>query len=128
MALETGLSIKAGIILIQEPFIGNQEISHSGFNFYWPQDKRKNVKVMTVVRKTLVDKIVVNHKINLINYFYFILLEIQEIDSQSKKLGKKTRVVNAYDNRIGRDYTWDGGISCTKRALEDINWNPFIQS
>ncbi len=34
MARETVLSVKAGIVMIQEPFIGNQEISHSGFNFY----------------------------------------------------------------------------------------------
>ena len=36
MALETALSIKAGIVMLQEPFIGNREISHSAFNFYWP--------------------------------------------------------------------------------------------
>ncbi len=35
MALKTELSIEAGIVMIQEPFISNREISHSGFNFYW---------------------------------------------------------------------------------------------
>ena len=28
------LSIKASIVLVQEPFISNQEICHSGLNFY----------------------------------------------------------------------------------------------
>ncbi len=76
MALETGLSVEAGIVMIQEPFIGNREISHSGFNFYWPQGERKNIRVMTAVRRTLVDKIVVDHRTDLINHPYFMLLEI----------------------------------------------------
>ncbi len=80
MALETGLSVEAGIVMIQEPFIGNREISHSGFNFYWPQGERKNIRVMTAVRKTLVDKIMVDHRTDLINHPYFMLLEIQKLD------------------------------------------------
>ncbi len=127
MALETGLSVEAGVVMIQEPSIGSREISHSGFNFYWPQGERKNIRVMTAVRRTLVDKIVVDHRTDLINHPYFMLLEIQELDPRSKRLGRKTRVVNAYDNRVGRGCTWDGGTSPTSRALEDINWNPVIR-
>lgn len=77
MVLETGLSTKADIIMIQEPFIGNWEISHSGFNFYWPQGKKKNIRVMTIMRKTLVNNIVIDYRTNLINYFYFILLKFK---------------------------------------------------
>ena len=98
MALETALSVKAGIVMIQETFIGNREISHSGFNFYWPQGERKNIRVMTAVRKNLVDKIVVDHRTDLVNHPYFMLLELQELDLRSKRPGRKTRVVNAYDN------------------------------
>ena len=98
MALETALSVEAGIIIIQEPFIGNQEISHSGFNFYWPQGERKNMRVMTAVRKNLADKIVVDHRTDLINHPYFMLIKIQELDSLSKRPGRKTQVVNAYEN------------------------------
>ena len=32
-----------------------------------------------------------------------------------------------YDNREGRDCTWDGGINRIRRALEDINWEPVIR-
>ena len=34
MAFEMALSIRASIVMIQKPFIGNQEICYSGFNFY----------------------------------------------------------------------------------------------
>ena len=53
---------------------------------------------MTAVRKNLVDKIVMDHKTNLINHLYFILLEIRKLDPRSKKRGRKIRVVNMYDN------------------------------
>ncbi len=43
MALETALSVEAGIAMVQEPFIGNREICHSGFNFYWPPGERKEI-------------------------------------------------------------------------------------
>ena len=36
IALEIALSIGAGIVMVQERFIDNREISQNGFNFYWP--------------------------------------------------------------------------------------------
>ena len=36
MTLEAALNIGAGIIMLQKPFIGNQELVHNAFNFYWP--------------------------------------------------------------------------------------------
>ena len=105
MALETGLTVEAGIFMIQEPFISNREISHSGFNFYWPQGERKNIRVMIAVKKDLAGKIVVDHRTDLIDHPYFMLLEIQELDPRSKRPERKTRVVNVYDNRVGRGCT-----------------------
>ena len=77
MALETALSVEAGIVMVQESFIGNREISHSTFNFYRLEGERKYIRVMTVVRMTLVNKIVVDHRTDLINHPYFMLWEIQ---------------------------------------------------
>lgn len=34
IALETALNIGARMVMLQEPFIGNWELSHSAFNFY----------------------------------------------------------------------------------------------
>lgn len=127
MALETALSVEAGIIMVQEPFIGHREISHSGFNFYWPQGEKKNIRVMTAVRKDLVYKIVIDHRTDLVNHPYFMLLEIRELNPRSKRLRRKTWVVNVYDNQVGRGCTWDGGVYRTRRALEDINWGSVIR-
>ena len=80
IALKIALSVEAGIIIIQKPFISNQKIFCSGFNFYWPQGERKNMRVMTAVRNNLADKIVVDHRMDLIKHHYFMLIEIQELD------------------------------------------------
>lgn len=50
IALETALSIKAGIVILQKPFIGNQEISYSTFNYYWSQEKKSEIRLVTVIR------------------------------------------------------------------------------
>lgn len=55
------------------------------------------------VRKELINKIVVDHRTNLVNHLYFMLLEIWELDLRSKRPKRKTQVVNIYDNWIGRD-------------------------
>lgn len=120
MALETALGIGADIVMLQEPFIGTREISHSAFNFYWPQANRKEIRVMTAVRKEFTNMIFVDHRTDLINHLYVILLGIRKLDPRSKKPGRKMWVVNVYDNRVGRGCTWGGSISCIQRALEDI--------
>lgn len=128
MTLKTAISVEAGIVIVQEPFIGSQEICHNGFNFYWPPGKRKEIRVMTAVRKDLGDKIMTDHRTDLIYHPYFMLLEIRELDSQSKKPRRKTQVVNVYNNRVGRGYTRDDGIRRIRRALEDVNWEPIMWS
>ena len=121
MVVETALYVGAGIVMIQELFIGNWEICHSGFNVYWLPDKRKEIRVMTAVRKDLGYKIMIYYKTNLIHHLYFMLLEICKLHPQSKKSRRKTRVVNVYNNRVGRGCTWDGNIRHTRKALEDID-------
>lgn len=59
---------------------------------------------MIVVRKTLVDKIVVNYRTMFINYLYLMLLEIVELDPQLKRLGGKIHIVNIYGNRVRRGF------------------------
>ena len=83
-ALEIALNIGVGIVMLQEPFIGNWELSHRAFNFYWPQGDRTTIRVMTAVRKDLLSKIIVEHRTDLINHPYFMLLEIRDLNQQFK--------------------------------------------
>lgn len=80
MVLKTALTIKAGMVILQKLFIGNQELFHSAFNFYWPQRKKSEIKAVTAIRKYLIDKCIIENRIDLVNHLYFIFLEIQKLD------------------------------------------------
>lgn len=86
------------MVLLQESFIGTQEINHSAFNFYWPQTERKKIRVLMIIQKTLTNKMGIEHKTDFINYFHVMLLEICKLDPSLKKSGRKTRAVNIYNN------------------------------
>lgn len=127
MTLKTSLNVTEGIVMILEPFIGNQEICNSGFNFYWLQKEKKEIRVITAIQKDFADKIIVEYITDFINHPYFMSLKICKLDAQSKNLGRKTRVINMYHNQVGIRFTGDGCICHIKKALEDINWKPIIR-
>lgn len=60
--------------------------------------RKKNIKIMVIVKKNLIDKIVVDNRTDFINQLNFILLEIQELDLQSKIPKKKIQIFNIYNN------------------------------
>ena len=102
-ALEAGLGLEASIVCIQEPFLGNRSLAHAGYNLYWPSgtDNRKNMRVMIAVRKDIPNTIIVENRTDLISHPYCICLDIKEIDEQTERRLRKTRVINLYDNKIG---------------------------
>lgn len=118
-SLETALSLGAGIVCLQEPFIGKRSISHGAFNFYCPGGEKTEARVLTAIKKELVDKIIVENRTYLIDHPYFLALDIREIDSQTRSR-KRTRVVNVYDNQVRQGHTWQSNTLCSRRALEDI--------
>ncbi len=83
--LEMSLSIGAGIVCLQEPFIGNRSITHSAFNFYWPGGLRNEARVLTAVKKELVNKIIVDNRTDLVDHPYFLTLDIRDIDNRTNK-------------------------------------------
>ena len=107
-ALEAGLGPDAAIVYIQEPFLGNRSISHSGFNLYWPSgmDNCKDMRVLTTVRKDILYRVIINNRTDLASHPYCSVLDIKELHPLSRKVLRKTRVVNLYDNKIGRGQVW----------------------
>ncbi len=103
-ALEAGLGLDAVVVCIQEPFLGNQSISHSGFNLYWPSrtDNRKDIRVLTAVRKDILYKVIIDNQTDLASHPYCSVLDIKELHPLSRKVLRKTRVVNLYDNKVGK--------------------------
>lgn len=65
---------------------------------------------MMIGQKKLMNKTIIEHRMDLINCLYIIFLEICKLNSRSKKLARKIRIVNIYDNRVEKGCTWDGDI------------------
>ena len=107
-ALEAGLGLEASIVLIQEPFLGNKSLAHSGFNLYWPSgtDKRKDMRVLTAVRKDISSKIVIENRTDLVSHPYCMVVDIRELDPRSERCLRRTRIVNLYDNKVGKGQLW----------------------
>ena len=106
--LETALSLGALMVCIQEPFIGNRTISHSGFNLYWPADggNRKDIRVLTAVRKDIANDVILENRSDLANHPYCLIVDVKELCSRTRKPIRRTRVVNIYDNIVGQRHTW----------------------
>lgn len=67
-----------------------------------------------------------NQKV-LVDYLYFMALDIQVIDEQSINLTRRTRVINIYDNGVEQGYTWIGNTLQNRKALKNIIWDMIIQ-
>ena len=48
-------------------------------------------------------------------------LDIRDLNQKIRLLSKRTKVVNVYDQFIGRKYTFLGTYIKRKRAIKDIN-------
>lgn len=103
-ALEAGLGLDAEIVYIQEPFLGKRDISHCGFNLYWPSgtDNRKHMRVLTAVWKDILDKVIIENRTDLVSYPYCSILDVKKLHPISQKVLRRTKVVNIYDNKVGR--------------------------
>lgn len=128
-ALEAGLGLNASVVCIQEPFLGNRSLAHAGFNLYWPSGTadRKDMRVMIAVRKDILSRVVVENRTGLVSHPYCVVLDIRELDPQSRKCLRRTRVVNLYDNKIGKGQPWEGSCLTVRRAIQDICWRSVIQ-
>ena len=103
-ALEARLGLKARIVCIQEPFLGKKNLAYAGFNLYWPAEAhdRKDNRVLIAVRKELLNKIIVENRTDLFSHPYDMVLDITEGQIHTKSRRKKTRIVNIYDNKLGK--------------------------
>lgn len=119
-ALERTISTEAGIVCLKETFIRNRNITHSAFNFYQPCGLRTEARVLTAVKKELVNKIMVENRTNLVNHLYFLVLDIRDLDGKSYRPTRRARVINIYDNRVGQGCTWERETPQNCRAIGDI--------
>ena len=59
-----------------------------------------------MIRKNLINKIVIEKRSDLINYFYLIILDIKDLDQKIRILIKRIKILNIYNQVINRGYTY----------------------
>jgi hypothetical protein len=66
--------------------------------------------------------VITESRSDLVNYPYFLAIDVWKLYLQSKQKRRKTRLINCYDNRIGPNIIYQGDIDSNRRAIEDIDW------
>lgn len=123
------MGLKAEIIYIQEPFLGHQKILQSGFNFYWLSriDNQKDMQILTVIRKDILNRVFIENCIDLVSHLYCFILDIKKLHFLLKKVLKKTEVVNLYDNKVGKKQLWEWPTTLVCRIIQNIPWTLVIR-
>ena len=92
-ALEAGLGLNAGVVCIQEPFLGKKNLAYAGFNLYWPvkAHDREDNQVLIAVKKDILNKTIVQNQTDLVSHLYYIVLDIMKGEIHAKGRKKKNK-------------------------------------
>ena len=55
-----------------------------------------------------------------------MILDIRNFNQKTRIPIKRIRIINIYDQVIGREYTYLGAYIKRRRAIEDVNWDRII--
>lgn len=75
------------------------------------------MQVLIAVKKDILNKIIFENFTDLVSHSYYIILDIRELSSVSRKYSRRTRLVSLYDNKIGNRCVWEGSSSTIKQAI-----------
>ena len=70
------------------------------------RENRRDIRVLTAVRKKIANNMVLDNRSDLANHPYCLILDIKELHLKTKKLIKRTRFVNINDSFVGQGYIW----------------------
>jgi hypothetical protein len=79
-AIETGIQLNAAFICLQEPYIGINFFSHSGYDLRWPEKgKKKEKRVLIAIKRDILNRVATEVRSDLVNHPYFLIINIWEL-------------------------------------------------
>lgn len=101
--LKAGLGLETSIIFIQKLFLQNCSFAYVGFNLYrlFRTDNQRDKQVLIVVKKDILNRVIIDNQIDLISHLYYFCSNIQEINLKFGKILRKTKIVNLYNKKVG---------------------------
>ena len=86
------------------------------------------MRVLTAVQKNIVNQVTIENQSDLASHPYCLILDLKEpYPESSKKLPRRTRIVNVYDNKLGEGYPWQRLTTRVRRVIEDMSWTSIIR-
>lgn len=61
------------------------------------------MQVLKIIRENIISTVIIENQIDLVTYLYCIDFDIKKLYPQSGKFLHKTKVINLYDNKVGRE-------------------------
>ena len=84
------------------------------------------MKIFIIIRKDLINRIVIKKRSDLVDHLYLIILDIKDLNQKIRIPIRRIRVMNVYDQVIGREYTYLEAYVRRRRTIKDISWNRII--
>ena len=124
---QVGKEIGAEILCLQEPYIGSGGMSHPAYDFRFSTvGERRQQRVAIGIKKDLGGRIMAETRSDLVDHPYIQVVDVWELDIHKKKK-RRTRLVNIYDNWVGRGQLWQGEAEEKRRAIQDVDWETVIE-
>lgn len=98
--LKLGLGLNMGVNYIQKPFFGNNNLFYTRNNLDQLSKRynQKNNQVLAIVKKNILNKIIIENETYLISYYYCIILNIIYYGLLLSKYKRKIRIINIHNN------------------------------
>ena len=75
----------------------------------------------------MLHRVVIDNQTELVSHLYCSVLDIKELHSLTRKVVRKTRVVNLYNNKVDKGQVWERSSPRLGRAIQDISWHQIIR-
>ena len=63
----------------------------------WLESERKDAKVLTTIKRNILNRIIVDNKSDLGSHLYIIIINIKRNDLINRELKRRTKIINIYD-------------------------------
>ena len=59
--------------------------------------------ILIIIKKNILNKKIMNYWIDLTSHLYYLILDIKKFHSLSRKVLRKIRIINLYENKFDKE-------------------------
>ena len=62
------------------------------------------MQVLMAIKKDNMRQVIIDNQFDLICHLYYLVIDTKKLDFLTKRVWKKTKIVNLYDNKVARGH------------------------